>query len=68
MITTIDDYSCRCEQKEEGEEPSPQKAITDASTAGLGLVLRDLCGRFTQIMGGLYGRDYNITSCGCGRW
>ena len=38
MITTIDDYSYRCEQKEEGEEPSPQKAITDASTAGLGLV------------------------------
>ena len=34
MITTIDDYSYRCEQKEEGEEPSPQKAITDASTAG----------------------------------
>jgi len=27
-------FTCRCEQKEEGEEPSPQKAITDASTAG----------------------------------
>ena len=34
MVTIIDDYSYRCEQKEEGEEPSPQKAITDASTAG----------------------------------
>ena len=41
MITTIDDYSCRCEQKEEGEEPSPQKAITDASTAGPELLLRE---------------------------
>ena len=41
MITTIDDYSYRCEQKEEGEEPSPQKAITDASTAGPELLLRE---------------------------
>ena len=33
MIT----FTHRCEQKEEGEEPSTQKAITDASTAGLEL-------------------------------
>jgi len=27
-------FTCRCEQKEEGEEVVPQKAITDASNAG----------------------------------
>ena len=41
MTIVTDDYSYRCEQKEEGEEPSPQKAITDASTAGPELLLTE---------------------------